>query len=721
MDYNLSIKLTAINNATAQINSVAGAVNNVNSAAQKAAAGGVSNLSKTLQSTGSRINVLGQRLTWMVSVPLFLFGKAAIDTAMEVETSWVRFRKVFNGTEEDINSLKKVAANLSNTFGRPIEEISEIMTEFNKAGVSSVSELEKLGKTVAQTAIIFDTDMKTALDGTKSVMMGFNLTADETEKALAAINIIADKTTASETGILDVFNRAAGTARQAGFSFRELAASQSVFEKNAIPAGRAGNAMKSILTSLTKQSNKAKDEFRALGVDMDSTAWRTANAGDKLNILSKKMLEVKNSQDKMKIADLNEAMASLVGKFQINNLNVLLEDMAFQFDNNADTISQFNLGLQVSADETENLRFQNQQLQKVMESSPQKIAIMNQMYRNQQVILGNELLPIKMKLLEIITTLITKFNELSPTTQKWIIAIGGILVVLGPLLSLIGLATTGLGFLWGAISTVSSGFGTLATSIGTTMGASTGLAAFLSGGLILAFAAVTAYLVTKAVFAVLDFKAAMDDMRKSSEDTRKKLDEMQTLLGTFSTEKANTQYKNSIDKANELWKANDELQKKYAGWPGVWNAFKDGFENLSVSLTDKFLDAAEKVEKTRKAFLKALGDKGADAGDWIKDKLNFANGGIVQHKANGGLIYAANGFLSKGRDTVPAMLSPGEMVLNKSQQSTMFDMLSGRTQMQNAGGISVNINVGTMVASRGEQREFARKITELLNENNNRG
>jgi hypothetical protein len=113
-----------------------------------------------------------------------------------------------------------------------------------------------------------------------------------------------------------------------------------------------------------------------------------------------------------------------------------------------------------------------------------------------------------------------------------------------------------------------------------------------------------------------------------------------------------------------------------------------------------------------------VGEKAADAGDWIKDKLGLSGGGLAFNK--GGVVYAASGYLARGRDTVPAMLTPGEMVLNKSQQSNLFDILAGRGQMQTAGGPTVNINVGTMVASRGEQREFARRIEQLIGENNDR-
>lgn len=716
MDNDLTIQLRVLSAGVEKITQASGAVDKLNKSVITASGGGISKFGKSLESLGSRINVLGQRMTWMVSVPLLAFGNKAIDTAVEIETAWTRFRKVFSGTEEDVIKLQATAVNLSNTFGKPVEEISNVMAEFNKAGITSVSELEKLGKAVLETSIIFDTDMTKALDGTKAVMMGFNLTAEDTEKALAAINIIADKTTASEEGILEVFNRAAGTARQAGFSFTELAASQAAFEKNAIPAGRAGNAMKSILVSLTKQSNIAKDQFKELGIDMSSVAWRTGNAGDKLKILSQKLLEVKNSGDKVKLADLNEAMASLVGKFQVNNLNVLLEDMSYEFDNNADSVSQFYDGLKVASDETENLKFKNQQLQKVLESSPVKLEIMNQMYRNQQAIIGNELLPIKMKLLKTLTNLVEKFNNLSPTTQQWIIYIGLAIAVLGPLLSFVGLLTSGIGFLVTSITTLvtwlgtaGSSLATMTTSIGAATGATTTLTAALSGGLVIAFAAVAAVLVIKAIVAFKDLNKTLDDTRKQLEVNRVNLDNLQQRVGTLSTKNANDQLQNAINKSKQADEATRKLTERYSGLKGVLMAVGDQFSDWAT----KAYDAMEKVYKKAKDI-----DSGGGSVYSKLKKLFSSGGGIVPQFLNtGGLVYAANGFQPKGTDTVPAMLTPGEMVLNKGQQSTLFDMLSGRVQQKSGGGATVNINVGTMVATKGEQRAFARQIQELLNQN----
>ena len=68
---------------------------------------------------------------------------------------------------------------------------------------------------------------------------------------------------------------------------------------------------------------------------------------------------------------------------------------------------------------------------------------------------------------------------------------------------------------------------------------------------------------------------------------------------------------------------------------------------------------------------------------------NFAQGGIVPgNYAQGGVVYASKGFRPRGTDTVPAMLTPGEMVINRRQQSRLFNMANGHTS-----GSSQSVNI----------------------------
>lgn len=81
---------------------------------------------------------------------------------------------------------------------------------------------------------------------------------------------------------------------------------------------------------------------------------------------------------------------------------------------------------------------------------------------------------------------------------------------------------------------------------------------------------------------------------------------------------------------------------------------------------------------------------------------SIGGGGKVQHKAKGGFIepvYAQQGmFVPRGTDTVPAMLTPGELVLNAAQQKNLAGKLGG-----------VNINISGVFGS-----DAGREIADMV-------
>jgi hypothetical protein len=67
----------------------------------------------------------------------------------------------------------------------------------------------------------------------------------------------------------------------------------------------------------------------------------------------------------------------------------------------------------------------------------------------------------------------------------------------------------------------------------------------------------------------------------------------------------------------------------------------------------------------------------------------YAKGGIVKP------IYAASGMLARGSDTVPAMLTPGELVIPKPMTDQLRGLLGGRAasrQSESSGSVTININ-----------------------------
>lgn len=80
--------------------------------------------------------------------------------------------------------------------------------------------------------------------------------------------------------------------------------------------------------------------------------------------------------------------------------------------------------------------------------------------------------------------------------------------------------------------------------------------------------------------------------------------------------------------------------------------------------------------------------------------------------ASGGIVYAQSGMFASGSDTIPAMLTPGEMVLNSSQQAALFGQLNGKGGGQN---ISVNI-YGNISTANGQQdiEDLAKRLGTII-------
>lgn len=110
------------------------------------------------------------------------------------------------------------------------------------------------------------------------------------------------------------------------------------------------------------------------------------------------------------------------------------------------------------------------------------------------------------------------------------------------------------------------------------------------------------------------------------------------------------------------------------------------------SAVQKGIDIAQATANTAIAVTKAL----AEGQPWLIPfyiAMGTAQVALIsqQKYAGGGIV--GGGSPSQG-DTVPALLTPGEMVLNGSQQASLWSMLS-RPNVSNSSSVNLNISVGS--------------------------
>lgn len=139
----------------------------------------------------------------------------------------------------------------------------------------------------------------------------------------------------------------------------------------------------------------------------------------------------------------------------------------------------------------------------------------------------------------------------------------------------------------------------------------------------------------------------------------------------------------------------------------IADGLKMGLHNMFKNVAGKFLDRAMKpMEDSLDNMLLGLfgnfdgtgkkassGAGGGGLGGFISSLFSgmFSKGGIVpQYLATGGM---ATGYGPKGSDTVPAWLTPGEVVLNAGQQKNVSDAIGGgATYVTNTINVSGNVD-----------------------------
>lgn len=226
-------------------------------------------------------------------------------------------------------------------------------------------------------------------------------------------------------------------------------------ETNAENAGISAEKVNDALTRLSGVTGDSGTNVEALS-NLMATGFNEQGMLSAMDALSGAVVKFPDTLNIEGLADgLQETVATgkAVGPFA-----EMLERMGVDID-------EFSDGLEKAK---ENGEAQNYVLNALADTGLSKV---NEQYRknNKELVesresqasfqesiakLGETLAPIMTKATEVITGMIDKFNSLSPSMQKIILIVGGLVATLGPLLSMVGMMSIGLSALLSPITLV---------------------------------------------------------------------------------------------------------------------------------------------------------------------------------------------------------------------------------------------------------------------------
>ena len=224
-------------------------------------------LADTIKKAGSGISSAGQTLTRNLTVPIAGMGAAIIATSGNFEAGMNRVRAVSGATGDDFEALREQAKMLGRTTQFSATQAADAMGFLAMAGFDVDQILGALPNTL-NLAAAAQIDLGTAADITSNIMSGYGIQVED----LAAANDALVKTFTSTNTTLEMlgesFVYAGPVASAAGVQFEEAAAAIGLMGNAGIQGSLAGTSLRGAITRLLTPSNEAKDIMQELGLNV---------------------------------------------------------------------------------------------------------------------------------------------------------------------------------------------------------------------------------------------------------------------------------------------------------------------------------------------------------------------------------------------------------------------------------------------------------------------
>lgn len=481
---------------------------------------------ENIKDVGEKITAVGDSLTKNLTVPLAGIGAASIKAFSDVDKGFdiivSKTGAVGDELEAMRSSMETLATEIPTDFETAGAAIGEVATRFDLTGQA----LEDLAGAFIKFAKLNNTDVSTAVDNVQSAMAAFGVATEDAAAFLDTLNAAAQKTGTSVDFISSTMTTNAAALKALGMNASDAAFFIAELKKNGVDASSAMTAFNAALKNATKDGKSLEDALSEMQESM-------MNAKDDTEATAIAM-ELFGDRAGPKMA---EALRD--GRISLEALGTSLDDnlgnVETTFENTLDPLDEFR---------------------KTMNRVKLTGASLG-------TTLLNALLPVIEKVRETVENLQEKWEELDEGQKNTIIKIAGIVAALGPLLSIVGRVTSGVGsltILGGKALTMFSGLGASAGAAGAGVGAS--LAPILA-----------------VVAAVAALVAIFVKLYQENEDFRNKVNEVwpeikETIEGTLETLRET--FQSFVDFVSIIW---DQWGEE------IWQVVSTKFASIQATIS----------------------------------------------------------------------------------------------------------------------------------------
>lgn len=376
---------------------------------------------------GEKVSKLGEKFAKFSAASAAALGGIA-KTAIDFESAWTGVTKTVDGTDEELAQVREGILKLASATGTSSSEIAGVAEAAGQLGVG-VKDVTEFTETMVR---LGDSTNLAAGDAATAIAQFYNIMNQDlstVDRFGAALVDLGNNSATSESKIMDMASRIAGSASQIGLTSQQVLALATSLSSVGIEAEMGGSAISTIMTNIDKEValNGKHLKTWASTAGMSSKEFKKAWETDTMSAIQavvKGMGEVKDEG---------------------GNLNVLLEELGVKNIRQTDTMKRLsnasNLltnSLQIANNAWEQNSALATESDKRYNTTAAKLGQVKETLKEVAIDLGEVMLPIIKDFADKLKELTDKFTSLDDGQKKTILTILAVVAAIAPLLGILG-------------------------------------------------------------------------------------------------------------------------------------------------------------------------------------------------------------------------------------------------------------------------------------------
>jgi TP901 family phage tail tape measure protein len=387
-----------------------------------------------MTAAGGRITSFGKTMTRDMTLPIVGLGAVAAKTAIDFQASMELIHTQAGVGQKAVDDMSKSVVAMAGSVATGPDELSKGLFHLASQGLRGKQALDAL-RIAAEGAKVGQANLEDVTNALGAVISGKLVTgAGGFNKAMGMLNATVG---AGDMHMQDLAD-AMGTglpakAELAGVSLRDVGAALAVFGDNNIRGAAAGTLLNSTIRLMAGPSHAAAKAMGEIGLSANQLGDDLRSKG-----IVGAIEDLKSHLAGMSKTEQFGALTHMFGGKQAGGVMLLIDQLG-------------RLQSKVKAVDDGGNKFASD-WQAYTKTTAYHLASMGAQMQATGVTVGDVMLPVVAKLADIIGSLASKFEELSPSARKFILIGAGVLAALGPIVSVVGHVTSAIGGLSTAFS-----------------------------------------------------------------------------------------------------------------------------------------------------------------------------------------------------------------------------------------------------------------------------